>query len=137
MTTQVEHLGSGVEDGLVMVVDDDRDIREALSEVLEDEGYHVVTAEHGLAALERLRSGSPRPCLILLDLMMPTMDGRQFRSEQRQSPELAAIPTVVLSAFTHVEKEPIAQDAAGVLKKPVQLATLLATVNRLCGREPA
>jgi len=82
---------------LVLVVDDDADVREAFEAVLHAEGYRVATVSDGEEALQVLRAGL-RPCLILLDLMMPVKDGWQFRAEQRADPELAAIPTVVVSA---------------------------------------
>lgn len=82
---------------LVLVVDDDADVREAFEAVLNAEGYRVVTEPNGEEALRALRAGL-RPCLILLDLMMPVKDGWQFRAEQRADPELADIPTVVVSA---------------------------------------
>ena len=87
----------GSEPRLVLVVDDDADVREAFEAVLHAEGYRVATVSDGEEALQVLRAGL-RPCLILLDLMMPVKDGWQFRAEQRADPELAAIPTVVVSA---------------------------------------
>src|SRR5882672_11652695 len=81
----------------VLVIDDDPDIRWTMAEVLEDWGYLVATAAHGKDALEQLQAGV-RPCLILLDLTMPVMNGYEFRAAQRANPEYAAIPTVVLSA---------------------------------------
>ena len=67
----------------ILIVDDDPDIRDSLKEVLEDEGYEVNGVANGREALDYLRK-SPRPCVILLDLMMPVMDGWQFRKEQKQ-----------------------------------------------------
>ena len=81
----------------VLVVDDDASIRTALRELLETEGYKVIEASNGLAALGRLRDGF-RPCAIVLDLMMPVMDGWDFRSDQLRDPELRDIPVVVLTA---------------------------------------
>ena len=83
------------------VVDDDPDMREALRLVLELRGYSVEEAADGQRALELLRS-NPGCCLILLDLMMPGMNGWQFRKAQQEAPELAAIPVVVLSAMRDV-----------------------------------
>src|SRR5689334_6104245 len=82
----------------ILVVDDDEDILEALRDLLRDEGYDVVAARDGRTALERLRGGL-RPRLILLDLMMPTMNGYEFRREQRADPALAGIPTIVVIFF--------------------------------------
>src|SRR5205814_8831977 len=83
----------------ILVVDDDPDIRDSLREVLEDEGYDVSCVGNGREALDHLKAASPRPCVILLDLMMPVMDGWQFRREQKKlEPELANIPLVVITA---------------------------------------
>ena len=113
-----------------MVVDDDPDIRDSLREVLEDEGYEVATVGNGREALDYLKQASPRPCVILLDLMMPVMDGWQFRRQQVLDAELADIPVIVVSA---AGKERIAGiDADGYLSKPVDLEQLLAQVNQYC-----
>jgi CheY-like chemotaxis protein len=82
--------------GPVLVVDDDPAIREMVRRGLEREGIPVVEAEHGRAALSRL--AAPRPALILLDLMMPEMDGFEFLETLRGLPEFAAIPVVVLTS---------------------------------------
>src|SRR5690349_1848715 len=81
----------------VLVVEDSTDARQMLASLLEVEGFAVRTAANGREALDQLRAGPP-PCLILLDLMMPVMDGYQFRAEQRQDPGLSPIPVVVVSA---------------------------------------
>lgn len=80
---------------LVLIVEDDDDVRAALAQVLLVEGFMTAEARHGLEALERLRMG-PLPRLILLDLMMPVMDGWAFRDAQRANPDWAGIPTVIL-----------------------------------------
>src|SRR4051794_28574938 len=82
---------------LILVVDDDPDLRDTLGQILEDEGYSVAAASNGREALAYLRE-RPAPSLILLDLMMPVMDGWQFRSEQRLDSVLAKIPVLVISA---------------------------------------
>jgi len=81
----------------VLVIDDDRAVLDGLSELLEDEGYNLVTVQDGRTALDRLRSGL-RPCAILLDLMMPGMDGWDFRHEQLSDSDLKDIPVVVITA---------------------------------------
>src|SRR5437762_2793351 len=81
----------------VMIVEDDLDIRDALTQILEFEGYHVVSAENGQQALTQLQHGE-HPGLILLDLMMPVMDGWQFRLEQQKDAKLSDIPVVIISA---------------------------------------
>src|SRR5690242_7123757 len=86
----------------LLVVEDDADVREALIEVLADHGYFALAAANGREALEILRAEGPRPSVILLDIMMPVMDGQQFRAAQLEDPELAAIPVIVLSAHAKV-----------------------------------
>ncbi len=115
----------------VMVVEDDPDQREAITVALESEGYAVVTAESGIEALERL-GGGPRPCMILLDLMMPEMDGIQFRAEQLKSETLARIPVVVVSAYGQVTRAK-SLHVADYLPKPVDLDRLLAVIERVVG----
>ena len=115
----------------VLVVEDDRDIREAVAEVLEDNAYQPVEAENGAVALRRLREGEPEPCLILLDVMMPVMDGFQFRREQEKDPALAAIPVVLFTA--HASVTPSSVGAVGVLKKPLDFDALLKLLEEYCG----
>jgi CheY-like chemotaxis protein len=110
----------------VLVVDDDADIRETVSLILEDEGYEVVSAPDGAAALAELRDGSP-PDLILLDLMMPVMDGWQFREEQLRDPSLEAIPVVVLSADAGL-RDKAGYFGGAFLAKPVNIDALLAAI---------
>lgn len=116
---------------LVLVVDDDVDLREALQGVLEDAGYEVATACDGEDAMSYLRT-SRRPHLILLDLSMPVMDGATFRVAQLADGELAAIPTVVFSATAQLSEKVQGLQLAAYLKKPVNLTELLATVQRFC-----
>jgi CheY-like chemotaxis protein len=108
----------------VMVIEDERDIREAVEAVLADEGYDVMGACDGADALDKLRSF--HPVLVLLDLMMPRMNGWQFRAAQQQDPELAGIPVVVLSALGRVPD----LDAADFLPKPFDLERLVRCVKR-------
>jgi CheY-like chemotaxis protein len=112
----------------VLVVDDDPDICEVMQLILESHGYRVVTAESGTDALDKLRAGVD-PCLILLDLMMPNMNGIQFRREQRRDPALAAIPVVMISAGGDVAAKAAAVGLQGLLK-PIDLGVLLDTVKR-------
>ncbi len=115
----------------VLVVDDDVDIREVLSEILVDAGYSVASAGDGVEALALL--GQLRPCLILLDLNMPVMNGRQFRAKQRTDPALSTIPTVIMSAVDRMSTllGELAPDDA--LPKPVRFLELMALVRRYCG----
>jgi len=116
----------------VLVVDDDRDIRDVLTDALEAEGYRVITAPDGQEALDWLRASTVRPCVILLDLMMPRMDGLQFRTEQLNEPLLAAVPVIVLSADPSVIATAKSLNFAGSLRKPVPLEALLAAVHAHC-----
>ncbi len=108
----------------VLVVDDELDIRQAVAEVLADEGYTVVSAADGAEALERARA--VHPSVILLDLMMPVMNGWEFRQAQKQDPSVSGIPVVVLSALGRVATI----DAQAFLQKPFDLEELLSKVKR-------
>ncbi len=110
----------------IFIVEDDRDTREMLGKFLELEGFAVETAANGALALQRLSTGT-HPNLILLDLMMPVMDGWQFRKEQIRRAELAAIPVIVVSAAGKDRIEKI--DADAYLSKPVNLEELLKRVT--------
>jgi CheY-like chemotaxis protein len=115
----------------VLIVDDDPAIRAVPAETLIDEGYRTLTGPYGAAALAALQDASP-PCLIVLDLMMPVMDGFAFRAVQRRTPHLAPIPVVVLSAFPATVETAAELDVAAYLSKPVPLDQLVATVARSC-----
>ncbi len=114
----------------ILVVEDDPDLLEGLSELLESEGHSVRRARHGLEALGFLRAGQ-RPCLILLDLMMPIMNGWQFRHEQRMDSELSKIPVVVISAKTDLSAHAHWLEADAYVQKPVRPEILLQTVQQL------
>jgi DNA-binding response OmpR family regulator len=113
----------------VFIVEDDLDTREMLGRFLEMEGYQVETAANGKLALERLYEGT-RACVILLDLMMPVMDGWQFRREQVRDAALANIPVIVVSAAGRDRIDKI--EANAYLSKPVDLDELLARVTEYC-----
>ena len=118
--------------GTILVVDDDFDIRDSVSDILHDEGFVVATANDGLDALQYLRE-QPPPCLILLDWMMPLCDGAQFLAHQQADSVLAAIPVVILSADARVEAKMPTMKAHDFLGKPVKLQRLLEVVKRYCG----
>lgn len=113
----------------VLVIDDEEAIRETLRMTLELEGYEVHTAEHGRAALEALE-GTLRPCVILVDLMMPTMNGWEFIAAVTQDGRFSTIPIVVLTAFPDKAR---ALPAQSVLSKPMSLDALLDVVHHYCG----
>ena len=116
----------------VMIVEDDPDTREMLERFLQLEGFDVRTAANGQLALESLRADNV-PCVILLDLMMPVMNGWQFRRAQVSDPTLSQIPVIVVTAAGAREDIP-AIDADAWLAKPVDLDRLLATIGPLCSR---
>jgi CheY-like chemotaxis protein len=116
---------------LILVVDDDRDIRDSLVETLEDYGYRATGAANGVEALSMLRTSKDRPCLILLDLMMPVMDGQGFREEQLKNPMWADIPVVVISAYSDVEAQARSL-AVEYMRKPLALRPLIDVVRRHC-----
>jgi two-component system chemotaxis response regulator CheY len=113
---------------VILVVDDDPDILEALSEILEAEGFEIRRARNGKEALERLEPDPPK--LILLDLMMPVMDGWEFAQRLRQRPGLASIPIIVLSADRNVGSKALDIGAVGHLAKPFELNDLLDMVKK-------
>ena len=120
---------------LILVVDDDEAMRDAMAATLEAAGYEAISARTATQALALLRSGGVRPSLIFLDLVMPEMSGVEFRAAQLQDEALEAIPVVFVSAFPNtvdVLQSGGRLHAAGVLRKPVDAGKLLAVVRRLC-----
>lgn len=115
----------------VLIVEDDEAIRIALSEVLHDEGFEVFTATNGQDGLNVLDT-IPRPCLILLDFMMPVMNGREFMEKKQQDDLIAAIPVVLISAFEDRSK---AIGAAGFLKKPIEFDGLMRFLRHYCNEK--
>jgi CheY-like chemotaxis protein len=114
----------------VLIVEDNPDVRDSLAMVLTVEGYEVSSAENGQEALDQLRS-HPLPDVILLDLMMPVMDGWEFRKQQRQDPLLAQIPVVVMSAY--VSQQEVTEQSLGTafLGKPINVDRLRNTIEQL------
>ena len=120
MPERSEHFAS------VLLVEDDKDIREAVSAVLEAEGYTVLLAGNGKEALAILDRG--QPCVVLLDLMMPVMSGWDFMDEVKKSKRLEDIPVVVVSAYSERKAEGVRR----VLKKPLDVGQLLSAVAEYC-----
>jgi two-component system chemotaxis response regulator CheY len=116
----------------VLVVDDEPSVRELLEDILTSEGHTVLTATDGADALERLRGAAPRPCMILLDLMMPRMNGWEFAARLHEDEGLRDIPFAVIAANPRFEPDAPRIGARKWLGKPLQLDDLLDTVEQLC-----
>jgi CheY-like chemotaxis protein len=117
---------------LILIVEDDPDLARLMAEVLDAAGYRTAIAANGREALEPLRMNN-RPDLILLDMMMPVMDGWAFREEQRKLREAASIPVVVVTADGDARRKAASLQAAGYLAKPISTDGLLDAVERVCG----
>ena len=116
----------------VLVVEDDKDIRDTVVEILVDEGYAVHGFANGAEALAYLRSGG-KASIILLDVMMPVMDGPEFRNELAKDAALDSIPVILLTADGNARHRALSMKVADGLTKPVRLDELLAAVQRHCG----
>jgi CheY-like chemotaxis protein len=117
-------------DPQLLVVDDDYELRSSLKELLEIEGYQVREAANGLEALGCLDGAGFRPCVILLDLRMPCMNGFQFYAELQRHPEWSSIPILIISAAQESELHKI--PAKGVLQKPFDPDSLFSELSKLC-----
>jgi CheY-like chemotaxis protein len=113
----------------ILVVDDDADIREVLREVLMESGHEVMTASNGLEALQILRDGWS-PCMVLLDLMMPVMDGYLFLEARKNDPILLSIPITVITAGRQVDVTRL--EDATLVSKPIRLPALMALIEKNC-----
>jgi len=114
----------------ILLVDDDVDIREALMDTLEDQGFEVIAAVNGLDALTLLRTKQVTPSVILLDLMMPVLDGYGFLEAQRKDPALAPIPVAIITAAHGVDHRRLG-DSPAVVAKPIRVAELVSVLRRL------
>jgi CheY-like chemotaxis protein len=113
----------------VLIVDDDEDIRDSIQSLLQLRGFTVDTAADGLSALERMRAGPP-PALVILDFMMPGMNGEEFRVAQLREPALAAVPVVLLTGAG--ERAGASRVGVERIAKPIDLQLLFDTVERFC-----
>lgn len=113
----------------VLLVEDDADVSETLAGLLARFGYEVTPARDGQRALGALREGNV-PDVIILDLMMPNMDGYRFRTVQQQDPLLAAVPTIVITSDARASKEKLGVVAC--FRKPFEVEALLAELDRHC-----
>jgi len=113
----------------VLLAEDDGDLRDALTDTLEDAGYTTAPFANGQEALEWLQGTTRLPSLVLIDMRMPVMDGWQFRQRQLEDPAIARVPVVMLSALSDIA------ESVGVehLKKPIQVSALLVVVAQHCG----
>lgn len=115
----------------VLLIDDDADMRDALAEILREEGFSVAAAAHGLEALEYLDKAESKPALIVLDLMMPRMDGFELRKRLLASPEHAVIPVAIMTANSRVMIEVLSPLPLAVIRKPFKIEVLLDLLSRL------
>jgi DNA-binding response OmpR family regulator len=111
----------------VLVVDDDEDLRDSLAELFADEGYEVLTAGNGEVALHLLDT-IELPCIVILDLMMPVLDGNQVYERMQNDPRLAKVPVIISTSDPSR-----APSGLLIMKKPINLDRLLAAVKHLCG----
>lgn len=114
--------------GKILIVEDDIDIREAMSEILKSEGHPTAEAFNGAEALKYLRN-NPQPCLVILDMMMPIMNGRQFLDIFRLEPKNDSTPVVIISAIAD------RIDTTGAnefIRKPLDLSNLITVVQKYC-----
>jgi CheY-like chemotaxis protein len=119
---------------LVLIVDDEYAFAEALNALLTEEQYVAICAANGAEAL--LRMNERRPDVLLVDVMMPGMSGLDLARHLRTSPDFSTIPLIIMSAAP-VAAAALAQGAAAFLRKPFDLALLLATLRRICGTDPS
>lgn len=116
----------------LLIVEDAVDIQMLLRRLFEMEGYQVRCASNGQEALFELTNSDYRPDLILLDLMMPVMDGFEFREQQMKIDAIRDIPIVVMTADGDIQPKRSSLDALGFLRKPVDIDNLLTTVEKHC-----
>jgi CheY-like chemotaxis protein len=114
----------------ILIVEDDADLREMMTQLLSLEGFEAHAVANGREALDYLRQAGERPDVILLDLMMPVMDGWEFRRQQRSDPDFADVPVIVLSALDPARGADIG--AIEFLKKPLDFDRLLELIRQYC-----
>lgn len=114
----------------ILIIEDDKDILETLQELLESQGYLIALAENGLDALKVLRDSLQLPDLILLDYMMPEMDGASFRVEQIKDRRISEIPVLLMTADAHPDLKRAQIGARDFVKKPLDIDKFLASVEK-------
>ncbi|MGB7624366.1 MAG: response regulator [Terriglobia bacterium] len=115
----------------ILIIDDEPAVRDVLGEVLRGAGYEVSTASNGAEALSHMRNKGA-PSLILLDLMMPVMNGWEFRSEQLKDPALCSVPTIILTTVANIMAEAKLLQAAGYISKSTAYGSILELVRAFC-----
>ncbi len=113
----------------VLVVEDDKDVRESMKDALELEGYQVKTAKNGLEGLAALKDSEKAPCLILLDILMPAMGGREFMDNLKKDSALSEIPVLIHSSIANKDNT---TGSIGFIKKPADLFMILQTIKTYC-----
>lgn len=116
----------------IFVIEDSKEIRDLIKMLYESEGYEVGFASNGQEGLEKLLALDQLPGIILLDLMMPVMDGAQFRAEQIKIPRLSNIPVIVMTADSHIGAKAELMGVTGHLRKPVGVEALLELAKDYC-----
>lgn len=116
----------------ILLVEDDKDIRKNMKRLLESEGYSVDLAENGQVALDHLLLATELPQLIILDLMMPVMDGFEFREKQATYPQLAKIPVAIMTADGRIDEKKYRTGAQMAIRKPADIADILKMVRQIC-----
>ena len=122
--------GNSAGSKLVLIVDDDSPTRQALSSLLDSQGYHVLQAANGLEALELIHPVTEPPCVVLLDLVMPVMDGWEFLKARAHDWTLSQIPVIVLSA--NARDGQVMEGVEACLRKPMSFDRLLILLSHLC-----
>ena len=115
----------------ILVIEDDQEISDSLRDLLEGEGYRVATAANGREGIDALRRQGRHPCIVLLDLMMPVMNGWQFLEVKGKDEGLAPIPVIVVTAYRD-KVASVADETAGFVTKPIDVSRLLDVVHRFC-----
>ena len=123
-------------DDYVLVIDDDADLRESIGVMLQAAGHSFTTANDGLEGLARLRSMNQRPCVVVLDLMMPRMSGFELREAMKSDPALAKIPVIVVTGAGPLADRRSRELDAEILRKPFEVSVLLDAVTRHCVKVP-
>lgn len=116
----------------ILIVEDDFDIRQSMSDILEDLGYKVFSASNGRAGIDHLQKMDELPGVVILDLMMPVLDGFGFRKEQVKDKRLSSVPTILLSADSRLPEKAKDIGFEEFIKKPIDLDHLLSIAEKYC-----